>query len=58
MAVITKNDILAISEPFEALYGDISSQILILMAEYLGNDIDEPIVVWQQKRLQEVNILM
>lgn len=58
MAVITKNDILAISEPFEALYGDISSQILILMAEYLGKDIDEPIEVWQQKRLQEVNILM
>lgn len=58
MAVITKNDILAISELFETLYGDISSQILILMAEYLGKDIDEPIEVWQQKRLQEVNILM
>ena len=58
MAVITKNDILAISESFEALYGDISSQILIIMAEYLGKDIDEPIEVWQQKRLQEVNILM
>lgn len=58
MAVITKNDILAISEPFEALYGDISSQILILLAEYIGKDIDEPIEVWQQKRLQEVNILM
>lgn len=58
MAVITKNDILAISEPFEAIYGDISSQILILMAEYLGKDIDEPIEVWQQKRTQELNIIM
>lgn len=58
MAVITKNDILAISEPFEEIYGDLSSQILILMAEYLGKDIDEPIEVWQQKRIAEVNVMM
>ena len=58
MAVISKNDILAISEPFEEIYGDISSQILILMAEYLGKDIDEPIEVWQQKRIAEVNVMM
>ena len=58
MAVISKNDILAISEPFEEIYGDISSQILILMAEYLGKDIDEPIEEWQQKRIAEVNVMM
>lgn len=56
--IITKNDILEITEPFEEIYGDMSAQILILMAEYLGKDIDEPIEIWQQKRIQEIKLLL
>lgn len=47
--MITRQQILEISEPFEEMYSGITNQILIMMAEYIGKDIDEPIEVWQQK---------
>ena len=55
--MITRQQILEISEPFEEMYSGITNQILIMMAEYIGKDIDEPIEVWQQKRIQEINLL-
>lgn len=58
MAVITKNDILAISEPFEAMYGEMANEIMIMLSEYLGKDIDEPIEIWQQKKMQEVSLII
>lgn len=58
MAMITRQQILEISEPFEEMYSGITNQILIMMAEYIGKDIDEPIEVWQQKRIQEINLLL
>lgn len=56
--MITRQQILEISEPFEEMYSGITNQILIMMAEYIGKDIDEPIEVWQQKRIQEINLLL
>ncbi|MFR5002204.1 MAG: phage minor capsid protein [Thomasclavelia ramosa] len=56
--MITRQQILEISEPFEEMYCGITNQILIMMAEYIGKDIDEPIEVWQQKRIQEINLLL
>lgn len=56
--MITRQQILEISEPFEEMYSGIANQILIMMAEYIGKDIDEPIEVWQQKRIQEINLLL
>ena len=41
--MITRQQILEISEPFEEMYSGITNQILIMMAEYIGKDIDEPI---------------
>lgn len=58
MAMITRQQILEISEPFEEMYSGITNQILIMMAEYIGKDIDEPIEVWQQKKIQEINLLL
>lgn len=58
MAMITRQQILEISEPFEEIYSGITNQILIMMAEYIGKDIDEPIEVWQQKKIQEINLLL
>ena len=56
--MITRQQILEISEPFEEMYSGITNQILIMMAEYIGKDIDEPIEVWQQKKIQEINLLL
>lgn len=56
--MITRQQILEISEPFEEIYSGITNQILIMMAEYIGKDIDEPIEVWQQKKIQEINLLL
>lgn len=56
--IITKQQILELSEPFEEAYGDVTNQILILMAEYIGKDIDEPIEVWQEKKIKELAILL
>ena len=56
--VITREDILKIAEPFEEMYGDMSNEILILMAEFIGKDIDEPIDVWQQKKIQQIQLLL
>lgn len=56
--IITKEDILRIAEPFEQMYGDMSNEILILMAEFIGQDIDEPIEVWQQKKIQQIQLLL
>ena len=56
--IITKEDILRIAEPFEQMYGDMSNEILILMAEFIGQDIDEPIEVWQEKKIKQIQILL
>lgn len=58
MAVITRNDILEIAEPFEAMYGSMANQIMIQMAEYIGKDIDKPIDVWQKEMVQLISRLL
>lgn len=56
--IVTKQQILELSEPFEEIYSGITNQILILMSEYIGKNIDEPIEVWKEKRMKELNILL
>lgn len=58
MATISKEDIQEIVEPFELMYGDMANQIMIVMAKYIGQDIDEPIDTWQKKMTQLIGELM
>ena len=58
MATITKDVIMELAEPFEQIYGDITQQILVLLADELGKDIDLPIEQWKQKKVEAINSLL
>lgn len=58
MSVLTREDILEIAEPFEMMYGSIANEIMLAMAQYIGEDIDEPIDVWQEKKIKQISALL
>lgn len=56
--IVDKNTILKLTEPFEQMYEVITDKILLLLASYLGKDIDLSMEEWKRNKTNNLHNLM
>ncbi|WP_279166652.1 phage minor capsid protein [Thomasclavelia cocleata] len=56
--IVDKNTILKLTEPFEQMYEGITDKILLLLASYLGKDIDLSMEEWKRNKTNNLHNLM